>query len=979
MSLPRDWRRAPSSTYRLQLSRQFSFEDAERIVPYLARLGIGACYTSPVLAARPGSTHGYDIVDHSQLNPELGGEGAFVKFAAALRASDLALVIDVVPNHMAADADANAWWRDVLENGQCSMHAEAFDIDWAPLKADLHGKLLLPILGEHYGAVLERGELRVSYANGAFVLDYFDQRLPLNPGPSARILRLDLDALREAMSADPENWQELLSIITGLDHLPPFTSAAPDQIEERAREKEILRRRLGALYDRSFLVRKHIDSALLVLNGRPGDPGSFDLLHELLEAQPYRLAYWRVAGHEINYRRFFDINGLAAIRNERPEVYETSHRLISRLVADGMIQGIRVDHPDGLYDPAEYFERLSRLDGAGRVPYIIVEKILAAGERLVASWCVDGTTGYDFLNDVGGVFVDGSAALRMRRMYARISGRRERLADVIYRSKCVIMDSSLASELNVLADALDRLSETSRRTRDFTLNSLRALLAATVAAFPLYRTYITGAGASESDMDAIDRALTDAERRNPTMEASSFRFLRDVLLPSGPRTERSLAFTMKLQQFTAPVQAKGLEDTAFYRHNVLISLNEVGGDPARFGRPIAEFHTANERRALDWPLGMLATSTHDTKLGEDARVRIHALAELSDEWQKRVSQWQRVASSSRRLVSGDWAPDGNDLYRLYQTLVGCWPAERDAGPPSAARLRAYMIKALREAKLHTSWLNEDSQYEAAVGQCIQRLLSDSHATSRRFLKTFEPFAQRVSGLGAVYSLGQLILKLASPGVPDFYQGSELWTLTLVDPDNRERIDFDSRARALADLEPLLANIEDRNAISRRPNVAEEVKALSNRWRDGHIKLFVTAAGLRLRRGQPDLFLAGDYQALTADLTTSAGVIAFARAFENRVVIAVASRLVGRASASAAPDASIDWGQSRLCLPAIATDVQLIDVLTGERHMPEVDESRRSVLSLSRVFSSLPVALLWAEVGEDATRSLPSRASPPAPL
>ena len=961
MSLPHDWRRAPASTYRLQLHREFGFDAAERIVPYIARLGAAACYSSPVLMARSGSTHGYDIVDHNRLNPELGGEDGFGRLAAALRAHQLRLILDFVPNHMAADAGANPWFRDVLENGSCSRHAEVFDIDWFPPKAEIRHKLLLPVLGDHYGLVLERGELSVAYDQGSFTLHYFDRDLPVNPRPATIILRTGLDELRHRLGDDDPHMRELLSIVTGLDHLPPFTSTSPELIEERDREKEILKHRLAMLVDSSPVIREHIDRAVALVNGTPGQPDSFDILHELLEAQPYRLAYWRVAGHEINYRRFFDINDLAAIRMERPDVFDATHQRLRELLTGDLIQGIRIDHPDGLYDPEAYFAQLSGLNGS-RLPYVVAEKILSADERLVTGWAIDGTTGYDFLNDVGGVFVDPTGARRMRATYGRVSGQSERLSDVVYWSKLAIMNSSLSSELNVLADALDRLSESDRHSRDFTLNSLRALLAETIACFPIYRTYITERGASDSDRQAIDRALTEAQSRNPTMEASSFEFLRDVLLPVSLPDPTRLSVTMKLQQLTAPVQAKGLEDTAFYRYNVLISLNEVGGDPARFGRTVAEFHRENTTRATDWPLGMLATSTHDTKLGEDARMRVHVLAEIAGEWSEAVTRWQRLTSAARRRLPAGWAPDGNDVYRFYQTLIGCWPAEAlglDEAPAElVARLQQYMIKATREAKRHTSWVTENRAYESAVEHFIARVLSGPAAA--RFLRAFDPLARRVMGLGAIYSLAQLGLKIGSPGVPDFYQGTELWTLTLVDPDNRRPVDFDARTAMLDALEPLLAGIDAPDPTAARPDIAAEAAELAANWADGRVKLFMTAAGLRLRRAHPDLFLAGEYLPLDSDMPGPAGVVAFARRRDRRTVVVVVPRLIAGVipDLAAGPAQPATWGDARLWLPAELADLELLDIFTGARHRSTRAPDGRASLPLAELLGTLPVSLLW---------------------
>jgi len=961
MTRPTDWRRAPSSTYRLQLHAGFTCADAAHLAPYLRRLGIGACYSSPILTARPGSPHGYDIVNHHEINPEIGGTAGFDALVAALRASELQLVVDFVPNHMAADATSNPWWRDVLENGSCSHHARTFDIDWEPLKEQIRHKLLLPILGDQYGLVLERGELQLDYANGSFELRYFEHRLPVNPRPAAAVLRHDLDVLQVEMGATDPAVLELLSIATGLDHLPPFTSTDPDLIEERQREKVVLRERLGRLTDASPAMRAHLARAVTAFNGVAGDPDSFTPLHELLEAQAYRLAYWRVAGHEINYRRFFDINDLAGLRMERPAVFADTHQLLADLVRHGAVQGIRVDHPDGLFDPEEYFGRLAGLVPE-RTPYVVAEKILSANEGLPANWAVDGTTGYDFLNDVGGVFVNAAAVRPMRRTHARVSGSRDRLDDVVYASKLLIMDTSLASELNVLADSLDRLSEADRRSRDFTLNSLRDLLAETVACFPIYRTYLSPRGATDHDREAIDRALGDARRRNPAMDGSIFDFLRNVLLPEGDPPPGSLELAMKLQQFTAPVQAKGLEDTAFYRYNVLISLNEVGGEPGRFGRTVPEFHAANAARAADWPLGMLATSTHDTKLGEDARMRVHTLAELPAEWSEAVGRWQRLTAGSRRQVHGAWAPDGNDVYRLYQVLVACWPpGPRAPGPMPdvfVSRIQGYMIKATREAKRHTSWVNENREYESAVEHFIARILSG--AASARFLGSFEPFARRVAALGAVYSLGQLVLKIASPGVPDIYQGCESWALTLVDPDNRSPVDFESLGQSLDALEPLLEGIDEAHPARRHPALAAEVHGLADAWPDGRVKLYVTAAGLRLRRRHPDLFLAGRYVPVDVDAPGPSGAVAFVRQLDDRAVLALAPRLVAGASGpEPGPSAPCSWQGARVRLPDELAPRTWLNVLTGARHRPRQDADG-TWLDLDDLMQTFPVVLAWAE-------------------
>jgi (1->4)-alpha-D-glucan 1-alpha-D-glucosylmutase len=988
MTPSRDTRMTPVSTYRIQLGRSFDFDRAAALAPYLDELGVDACYSSPLLMARPGSPHGYDIVDHNRINPDMGGSAGFARLARALGGRRLGHVLDFVPNHMAADANANPWWRDVLENGPCSRYAEAFDIDWAPLKAEINNRLLLPILGDQYGRVLERGELQLAFEDGAFVIRYFDHRLPVEPRQGAPILQIGLDRLRGELGEADADLRELLSVITGLEHLPPYTSTDADLVEERGREKDVLRARLARLVDASAAVRAHVDRAVQLVNGSPGVASSFDRLHALLEAQPYRLAFWRVAADEINYRRFFDINELAGVRMERPHVFAETHALLRQLVSAGQVSGIRLDHPDGLFDPARYFADLRDLLRPD-APWVIAEKILSGGEHLPSDWSLDGTTGYDFLNDVNGVFIDQRGAGRLRQVYLRVSGRRDTLADVVYASKLLIMATSLASELSVLADSLNRLSEADRRSRDFTLNSLRDLIAETVACFPVYRTYVSPRGWSGTDRAAIDLALGEARRRNPAMEPSSFAFLRSVLLPPGlraldepavaggaagdagatgettPDFDSRVTFSMKFQQYTAPVQAKGLEDTAFYRYNTLISLNEVGGDPSRFGRRVSDFHAANQARFSNWPTSMTSTSTHDTKLGEDARMRVSVISELSDGWSDAVGAWQRITAGARRKVDGLWVPDGNDVYRLYQVLVGTWPLDRPAGAPVSdryvERIQHYMIKALREAKRHTSWIAEHQEYESAVTRFIARMLNGPGA--KRFVPAFEPFARRAAALGAAYSLGQVLLKLASPGVPDIYQGTEFWTLTLVDPDNRQPVDFGAREQALSSLGPLLTGCDDPATRDELPDLARRVRDLAARWPDGHVKMYVTAAGLRLRRAHRELFLAGHYDPLPTGPASAEHLVAFARTAGDQTVIAVASRLVGAMSPDSPwPASAVAWRSEAIQLPAALAAGEYVDVFTGTSHRPAIGADGQGSLAAADLLGALPVALLWKRPG-----------------
>ena len=942
---------------------------------YLARLGVGACYTSPYFTAVPGSTHGYDVVNHNEINPELGGaEGhaAFVKRLAELR---LGHVVDFVPNHMGIGTGTNAWWRDMLENGPSSPSAKFFDIDWSPAKAELRGKVLLPILGDQYGNVLERSELQLAFRDGLLILTYFDQELPINPRQAPRLYRTVVAPLTRTLGSDNPQLHEFLSIIASLENMPPYTRQEPDRMAERQREKEVARGRLARLVAESDVMRNHIDEAVRRFNGEPGRPESFDALHDLLEAQAYRLAYWRTASHEINYRRFFDINTLAGLRVEFPDVFAATHRLLSQMIRDGDVTGVRIDHPDGLFDPAKYFAMLQ--DVARRLPpdrslYVVAEKILSGREHLPPRWAVHGTTGYNYLNDLNGLFVDPRQARRLWRAYEKLTGRDEPFDDVLYASKRLIMETAMASELNVLAHRLDQIGESDRKSRDFTLESMRSAITEVVACFPVYRTYVDENGWMPEDRTVVERAIARARRRNPAMESSLFDFFREVVLPrdvdSDPRPDdrregyppanaeearERLRFAMKLQQYSGPVQAKGLEDTAFYRYNLLLSLNEVGGDPSRVGRSVDDFHAANAHRLEHWPFEMLATATHDTKLGEDVRARVNALSELPDDWGREVAKWMRTNKPHRTIVDGEPAPDRNDEYRLYQALVGAWPPEiRDdvlAAPRDLIeRFQAYMLKSVREAKIHTSWLTPHQEYEDALNLFIERTLSG--AGGAKFLPAMLTFQRRIASLGLVNSLAQLALKIGSPGVPDFYQGTDLWDFNLVDPDNRRPVDFDLRGRLLNEVENVLAfSGEDR---------ARGVSALLDNWIDGRIKLLLTTVGLRLRRDVPELFLDGAYVPLSTEITVNAGAVAFARVVDDQAVLVAAPRLTAplQSAGQPRPLGGAAWKTSRIMLPPELGARTFRHELTGAEIRPVVAGSQ-SWIFVGQVFETVPVGIL----------------------
>jgi (1->4)-alpha-D-glucan 1-alpha-D-glucosylmutase len=947
--------RVPLATYRVQLGAAFSFEDAAAIVEYLDALGITDLYTSPFFEAASSRSHGYDVSDHERFREELGGETGFSHLADALKRRGLGLLVDVVPNHMGIAHARNRWWRDVLENGPSSRYASYFDIDWKPVKSELEDKVLLPILGDQYGAVLDSGQLQLTLEDGRFELVYYDWRLPIAPRSYGRVLSHRLEEAQSALGAEHPALVELKSVITWFATIPPRTERDPARISAREGEKERGRERLVALLSTSPEIRAFVDENLSIFNGTPGDPKSYDLLDALVSDQAYRLAYWRVAGEEINYRRFFDINDLAAIRMEDAEVFEHAHRLIVRLIREGIVTGLRIDHPDGLYAPAEYFRRLqaASVEAIGRPIYVAAEKILAPGERLPETWAVAGTTGYEFLNLLNGIFVDRKAAAALERMYTRVNRARASFSEIVYASKHLIMETSMASELAMLGHRLNRISEKHRSSRDFTLKSLTAALGQIIACFPVYRTYF-GESTDTDDREHLDRAVESAKRRTPTVDVSIYDWIRNLLALEFPswsdeadRHERT-DFVMRVQQITGPVMAKGYEDTALYRYHRLVSLNEVGGDPGRFGTALAEFHAANAERHERAPASLNATSTHDTKRSEDVRVRIDVLSEMPDEWRRRVARWQRLNRGLRTVVDGEPVPGPNEEYLIYQTLVGAWPI-------GAERLRQYIEKAVREAKERTSWINPNARYDEAIARFVTNVVDPRR--SREFLRDFGEFHARIAHFGRVSSLAQTLVKIAAPGVPDFYQGTELWDLSLVDPDNRRAVDFARRTRALDELTHEIDGTADLAALARRLALSID---------DGRVKLYTIRQALHFRRQRRDLFLTGAYRPLAAAGTWSEHVCAFARSRGDEIAIAVAPRLLARRSAGSAtldlPLGASYWEDTRVAVP-LAAGERLRDVFTGRVVDVVADENaadtatERTALSLGDVLADFPVALL----------------------
>jgi len=958
----------PRATYRLQLHGRFGFNHAAQLVPYLAGLGISHVYCSPYLKARPGSQHGYDIIDHDALNPEIGSREDFEAFVDALRANGMGQILDIVPNHMGVMGGDNVWWLDVLENGPASHYAGFFDIDWDPVSPALKGKVLVPVLGDHYGSLLERGEIKLAYEPDAGSLNacYHEHRFPLDPREYPAILeRVPKAALGEAIPT--RVLEEFASLVTAFRNLPGREEVDPGRRTERNRDKEVHKRRLAKLAAECPPLRAAIEAAVRIVNGNRDEPAAFDALHALLEAQAYRLAYWRVASDEINYRRFFDINDLAALRMEDEIVFDATHRKVLELAVSGQVDGLRIDHPDGLYDPAQYFRRLQdryamalglvveeAADRPDRPLYVVLEKITAAYERVPEGWHVHGTTGYRFMNLVNGLFIDGSARPLLDRTYRAFVPEAMAFEEIAYHSRRVIMRTALASELTVLANRLARLAQGNRRTRDFTLNTLRQALVEVVACFPVYRTYI-GDKPSADDRRYIEWAVSRARRRSHAADATIFDFVLSSLLGEAPGGEgeqatQALAFARKFQQFTAPVMAKGVEDTAAYVYNRLVSLNEVGGDPTSFGFTVSAFHGASQDRAAKWPHTMLTTCTHDSKRSEDVRARINALSELPAAWRLGLRRWSRLNRSRKRTVEGKSAPSRNDEYLLYQTLVGTWPLKSLSDDVLAAyrdRIQAYMIKAVREAKVESSWINPNAEYEGALAAFIDALLGRTEGSL--FRQDFVPFQRRVAWLGMLNSLSQTLIKLTSPGVPDIYQGNEVWDFSLVDPDNRRPVDYENRSLLLADMQEFLA--------SDGPGAAIRAGTDLRNWEDGRPKLYLIWRALQLRREHSQLFTGGDYAPLSAAGKRADNVVAYARRQGDMGAIVVAGRLFGRLAVEPGdlPLGPTVWGDTTVQTGFLPEGSRPLNVLTGRS--VEVHDARMLVAD---VFADFPAALLVYE-------------------
>ncbi len=909
----------PRATYRFQFHKDFTFDDAVRAVPYLVALGISHVYASPIHKARPGSTHGYDIVDHAAINPELGGEDGFYRLSDALGRNGLGLILDIVPNHMGVGGSDNAVWLSVLEWGELSPHARAFDIDWERLGAG--GNLVVPVLGDRYGEALEKGDLRLRFdaEEGAFGVHHHEHTLPISPLSYPLVLDRALAALDSI-----EGHAEVIAVSERLRSMAD--ERAPDRRVAFPEEGDALKRRLAQAVGASPDLGRAIERAVAVVNGVPGLPESFGTLHRVLEMQSYRPAHWRVAASDINYRRFFDINGLAGLRVEVPEVFQATHELVFRLVREGRIQGLRIDHVDGLADPEGYLRSLQAAVGPGF--YVVVEKILEPGEPL-RPWQVAGTTGYDVLNHIDGVLVATANGERFEAIYRAFSGIEGRYFDLLRAAKTEILQSAFASELEVLISDLKRIADGDRRTRDYTVYGMRIALSEIIARFPVYRSYLTEAEPSPADVALIEDTVAAAKRSSALPDRSVHDFAAACLLgrietagPGRPTAEHVARFRRRFQQLTGPVMAKSLEDTLFYRYGRLISLNEVGGDPAEFGMAAEHFHDANAERARLWPDAMIATATHDTKRGEDARARLAALSWIPDEWEAALDRWTEHVGDMLTEVEGTPAPDANDQYILLQSLLGSWPIEAlerddpDALGAFTDRMHGFVEKALREAKRHSSWVNPNEPYEDAAKGLVTALLAPGSA----FLSGFRPLAARLALAGMRNGLVRTALKATLPGVPDIYQGTAFWDFSLVDPDNRRPVDH---AGQLA-------------ALERGGSPSELVR----HWQDGRVKQAVLAALLADRAASPKLYAEGDYRPVAASGPGAEHVLAFARRAGPDEIVTIVSRF-GLTEGSSS-------GETRVPLP----EGTWRDLLSGRTL-----SGGASGVSVRELFADLPVAVV----------------------
>lgn len=927
----------PEAVYRLQFSPSFDFERANDILDYLADLGISDIYASPIFKACAGSPHGYDVVDPTEVNPELGGEEALLTLISNAKKLDLGWVQDIVPNHMAINSQ-NRWLMDVIENGSGSRYYDHFDINWDHYYESINGRLLAPFLGSFYGEAIDRGEITLHIGPEGLSVKYYDVVFPLRLESYRKVLGPDLEEMKRFLEPNHPDLVGFIGAVEILDNLPPS-----HRVDERYRQISFGKRELWRIYRDSDPIKRYVDARLESFNGTPEKPDSFDLLDNLLAEQHFRLSFWKVATEEINYRRFFTINSLICMKLEDENVFDHTHELIKKLTDDKLFTGLRVDHLDGLYDPSRYLDHLRNITADS---YIIVEKILETGEALPSDWRIQGTTGYDILNVINGLFIKGENKNEFHHIYARLIKQQEAYPKLVAEKKRLIAERHLAGDIENLAHTMKRISARDRHGNDIALPGLRRALIELMAWFPVYRTYIDAIGVDEIDRTHINEAYEKALVHSPGL-AYELKFIRKFLLlhfrENADESEKAeiLRFVMRFQQLTGPLMAKGFEDTALYIYNLFTSMNEVGGDPQKFGFDPGEFHEFCRSRAESAPAALNTLSTHDAKRGEDVRARINVLSEIPDRWDQELKLWMKINRNTRTRSLGKPLPDRNDEYLLYQTLIGTYPLDDESPEKYLNRIKEYVIKAVREAKVHTAWLKPDDEYENAFLKFVEKVLSPGDKND--FLEAFLPLQKKVAHYGIYNSLSQTLLKMTAPGIPDFYQGTELWDLNLVDPDNRRPVDYEKRRN-------LLDKIKSRETQD-LPGLLND---LNDHPEDGRIKMYLIRRILKSRRENADLYLKGEYIPLEISGEFAELVVAFARKLGNKwAVTAIPRFLTSLISENDAPLGNDIWHSTEIILPENSPE-QWINVLTDDKL------SGRGTLKTGDTFSRFPVALLIGE-------------------
>ncbi|HEX3544125.1 MAG TPA: malto-oligosyltrehalose synthase [Candidatus Acidoferrum sp.] len=946
--------RIPLATYRLQFNKNFTFNDATRILDYLRELGITDIYASPILTSRRGSGHGYDVTNPNRLDPDLGSEKDFEVFVRELEKREMGLLLDIVPNHMAASSE-NPWWMDVLENGPDSAFSSYFDIDWHPPSRNLDNKILLPILGRPFGEALDSGELKLNFHDGQFSIEYFESSFPLAPRTYRSVLQHRIGRLKNLLDENSAPYQGYQGIVAALSLISDRDTTPAESASDKRVRFESIRERLRQLAAGSHEVTQFIQENLADFNGKESDPASFANLQRLLGEQYYVLVFWQNVNETINYRRFFTITDLVGMRVEDSQVFDATHTLILRLIARGAVSGLRIDHIDGLRDPLAYLKRLQERAGAedgikvGEQQYVLVEKIMARNEDLPNDWPVAGTTGYDYLNFANRILVQPEGAKEIDRIYSQFISRHLKFSEVLYQKKRLVMATILAVEMRSLGRQLGELAAQSRYARDLPRHELTEALIETTACFPIYRTYIRNLDLPPEAVKVLEEAIAQARLRKRNLNPQCFDFLRDVLLLLNPphvlpdHREARLSFVLRWQQFTGPIVAKGLEDTALYVYYPLASLNEVGGDPSPDAICPQEFFEFIAARQKRWPHSMNASSTHDTKRAEDVRVRISVLSEMSQEWQKRLHQWAAM-NEKYKIASdgGPMVPDWNEEYLLYQTLLGMWPLEQSEIGGVLERLQSYAIKAIREAMVHTRWTRPNLAHEEGLKKFIAAILDKKE--NNAFLEDFLSFHRDIAFYGMLNSLSQTLVKITAPGVPDFYQGSEIWDLRLVDPDNRGTVDFGRRVKLLAALK-----------LDTSGGKAEFASQLLANWTDGRIKLYLISQALRCRQEFSKLFTYGDFVPAQISGDRSENVTAFFRVLENQQALILAPKWLAASGMEQNSGAQQKfWGNTAIPLPDnMAAGWR--HVLTGES--VGIPGNRDGGLRVSDALKNFPVALL----------------------